>query len=83
MNAQEITKALGGHWHGSYGTAKCPCHDDHEPSLSVRDGVDGEQRLCRIYIEHRIRLYCEIDPEHLAAARGDSFPRPQIYEARS
>ncbi len=42
MNAREITKALGGHWHGSYGTARCPAHDDHEPSLSIRDGVDGE-----------------------------------------
>ncbi len=42
MNAQEITKALGGSWHGSYGTARCPAHDDREPSLSIRDGVDGE-----------------------------------------
>ena len=42
MNAQEITKALGGRWSGSYGTARCPAHDDHQPSLSIRDGVDGE-----------------------------------------
>ncbi len=42
MNAQEISKALGGAWHGSYGTAKCPAHDDREPSLSIRDGADGE-----------------------------------------
>ena len=42
MNAQELTKALSGQWHGTYGTAKCPAHDDREPSLSVRDGVDGE-----------------------------------------
>ncbi len=42
MNAQKITEALDGQWHGSYGTAKCPAHDDREPSLSVRDGVDGE-----------------------------------------
>ncbi len=42
MSARAITKALGGHWHGSYGTARCPAHDDREPSLSIRDGVDGE-----------------------------------------
>ena len=42
MNAQDITKVLGGHWHGSYGTARCPAHDDREPSLSIRDGVDDE-----------------------------------------
>ena len=42
MNAQEIVKALGGRWHGSYGTAGCPAHEDKNPSLSVRDGADGE-----------------------------------------
>ncbi len=42
MTARELVTALGGHWHGSYGTARCPAHDDREPSLSVRDGVDGE-----------------------------------------
>ena len=42
MNAKEIVKTLGGRWHGAYGTARCPAHDDREPSLSVRDGVDGE-----------------------------------------
>ena len=48
MNAQEITKALGGQWHGSYGTAKCPSHDDREPSLSIRDGADGEVAAVRL-----------------------------------
>ena len=42
MNAREIVKTLGGYWHGAYGTARCPAHDDREPSLSIRDGVDGE-----------------------------------------
>ena len=38
--AREITKALGGQWRGSYGTARCPAHDDKNPSLSIteRDG---------------------------------------------
>ncbi len=42
MNAQDVTKALSGTWHGSYGTARCPAHDDREPSLSIRGGLDGE-----------------------------------------
>ena len=42
MNAAELTKALGGTWHGTYGTARCPVHADHAPSLSIRDGVYGE-----------------------------------------
>ncbi len=42
MTAREIVAALDGRWHGSYGTARCPSHDDREPSLSIRDGADGE-----------------------------------------
>ncbi len=40
MTAREITKALRGHWCGSSGTARCPGHDDKNPSLSIteRDG---------------------------------------------
>ncbi len=43
----------------------------------------GEQRLCRTYLEQRIRRYAEIDPKHLAALDVDHFPRPPIYEVRS
>ncbi len=42
MNAQDLTKALGGRWTGASGVARCPAHDDREPSLSIRDGADGE-----------------------------------------
>ncbi len=42
MNARELTTALKGRWNGSSGTARCPAHDDREPSLSIRDGVEGE-----------------------------------------
>ncbi len=43
MTARATTEALpGGHWHGSYGTARCPCHADINPSLSVTDGQDGK-----------------------------------------
>ncbi|MBB2672760.1 UNVERIFIED_ORG: hypothetical protein GGE44_002315 [Rhizobium esperanzae] len=42
MSARDITAALGGFWHGSYGMAKCPAHDDRSPSLSIRDGSDDK-----------------------------------------
>ncbi len=42
----------------------------------------GEQRLCRTYLEQRVRRYVEIDPEHLAALDAEHFPRPPIYEVR-
>ncbi len=40
----------------------------------------GEQRLCRTYLEQRVRHYAEIDPKHLAALGGDRFPRPPLYK---
>ena len=35
-------KSLGGRWRGNTGTARCPAHDDHNPSLSVSEGKDGK-----------------------------------------
>ena len=42
MNAESLTKALGGRWRGSSGTAKCPAHEDKTPSLSVSEGQNGK-----------------------------------------
>ncbi|MEM6549213.1 MAG: toprim domain-containing protein [Pseudomonadota bacterium] len=40
--AREICRALGGRWHGGYGTAFCPAHDNRRtPALSLADGRDG------------------------------------------
>jgi putative DNA primase/helicase len=36
--AEQLTRSLNGRWHGNYGICRCPAHDDHEPSLSIRDG---------------------------------------------
>ena len=44
MRAEAITAALGGRWHGSYGNACCPAHDDSTPSLSISEGKDGKIR---------------------------------------
>jgi len=41
MNAQEIVSALNGRWLGEYGSARCPCHDDRNPSLSVGSNDEG------------------------------------------
>ena len=40
MAARTITQALGGRWHGTYGTARCPAHEDRNPSLKLRDDPD-------------------------------------------
>jgi hypothetical protein len=46
INARTLTRDLGGRWHGSYGTARCPAHDDRNPSLSIRDGNTGPLLTC-------------------------------------
>jgi putative DNA primase/helicase len=33
--AKKLVRALGGQWHGGYGVACCPAHDDTNPSLNV------------------------------------------------
>src|SRR6476646_10542150 len=49
MNAIDIVKALGGHWHGHYGSARCPAHDDHSPSLSVSISAQTGRTLVRCH----------------------------------
>ena len=45
-SARDIVHALGGKWHGRYGIARCPAHDDREPSFSVRQMHDGAALHC-------------------------------------
>ena len=45
MRAKSLTGQFGGRWHGSYGTARCPAHDDRRPSLSLKDGDSGRLLL--------------------------------------
>lgn len=40
-DAQRITAALGGRWTGGNGIARCPAHEDRNPSLSLSDGDNG------------------------------------------
>ncbi len=46
MKARELTNSLGGRWQGSYGTAKCPAHDDRSPSLQLSDGESAVLLTC-------------------------------------
>ena len=45
MHARTIAKALGGRKTGAGWMARCPTHDDHEPSLSITPGEDGKVLL--------------------------------------
>ena len=53
INAQELTTALGGRWHGSYGTARCPAHEDRNPSLQLSDGDTAILFKCHAGCESR------------------------------
>jgi hypothetical protein len=45
MTAETIAKTLGGRKAGSGWIARCPAHDDHNPSLSLSTGKDGKVLL--------------------------------------
>ncbi len=45
MTAEIIAKALGGRKTGRCWMARCPAHDDREPSLSIATGKDGKALL--------------------------------------
>lgn len=42
MNAETMARALGGRRTGSHWMAPCPCHEDRDPSLSIRDADAGK-----------------------------------------
>src|SRR5437764_13477860 len=42
MNAAAIARALGGRKTGSAWMARCPAHEDREPSLSIDDSKSGK-----------------------------------------
>jgi putative DNA primase/helicase len=51
MIAREITIALGGRWNATTnrGSARCPCHDDRSPSLSLSDGDEPGRILVHCF----------------------------------
>ena len=44
MNIETVVRALRAHRSGSCWMARCPAHDDRDPSLSIRE-VDGKVLL--------------------------------------
>jgi hypothetical protein len=47
MNASEIAAALGGKRVGNHFVARCPAHDDHDPSLNIEDKNGKPLVICR------------------------------------
>ncbi len=79
MTAESIAKALGGRKAGGGWTARCPAHDDHTPSLSIRDAEENKVL---------VRCHAGCDQERvIAALRGrglwaENGPRPLLRVPR-
>jgi hypothetical protein len=78
MNAEAIAKALRGRKIGGGWTARCPAHDDRNPSLSIRD-VDGKVLVrCHAGCE-QARVIAALRRRGLWAENG---PRSRSWTAR-
>jgi hypothetical protein len=81
--AEALTARLGGRWYAGerYGACRCPVHDDHDPSLSLRDGDKGVLVKChggcdgRVVIEELKRRGWWGDPP-----RSEPWRKPQRSE---
>ena len=87
--ARDITIALRGRWNAAAnrGSARCPCHDDHLPSLSLSDGDEPGRILVHCFagcdrrdilaaLRERGLLECAHQQEH--AQRGSRRIEPPI-----
>jgi len=87
MNAREITTTLKGKWHGSYGIARCPAHDDRKPSLSISDGQDGKLLVhCHAGCEggdvlNALKARGVLDDQFELSRRRDTLKRPPNQKA--
>ena len=85
VNAQDLTKALGGRWRGGSGEARCPAHEDTTPSLSIRDGDNGRLLTCchagcppaAVWSALQDRGHVERAEDRRPAPRRPRPPRPQ------
>jgi hypothetical protein len=84
MTAKTITEALpGGRWHGSYGLAFCPAHQNSKtPALSLSDGSDGKLLVfCHAGCDGTDVL-AALQARGLLEGRSDWKPNPQEMERR-
>lgn len=86
ITARAIVKALGGAWHGQYGTCPCPAHDDRHPSLSVRESAGRQMSVkCFAGCEHR-DVISALRSKGLWPARDDdgfTYKRSLSLQARA
>ena len=83
MNAYSITAALGGRWHGNYGLAFCPAHENtRTPALSLKDGDDDKLLVCCHAGCAGVDVLAALRARGLLAGRSDWKPDPREIERR-
>jgi len=82
-DARTITSALGGHWHGGYGLAFCPAHENTKtPALSLKDGHDGKLLVyCHTGCDG-VDVLAALRARGLLAGHSDWQPDPREMERR-
>ncbi len=82
-DAYSITTALGGRWHGGYGMALCPAHENiRTPALSVKDGDDGKLLVHCFAGCNGTDVLAALRARGLLAGRSDWKPDPRETERR-
>jgi putative DNA primase/helicase len=79
---ETLTTALGGRWHGSYGEALCPVHDDRSPSLSIRDGERAPLVKCHRGCDRIAIITALRRAGHWADSEADRGPNHTAAERR-
>jgi len=77
MTARIICNALRGRWHGNYGLAFCPAHDNtRTPALSIKDSDDGKLLIfCHAGCDAR-DILAALRAKGLLPGRSDWKPDP-------
>jgi hypothetical protein len=90
MNAASIARALGGRKRGSAWTARCPAHDDRDPSLSISISKEGKTLIhCHAGCsqDHVIEALTELGVWDFGNENQNQHPRPvndqfRTYDAK-
>ncbi|MEY8143102.1 toprim domain-containing protein [Falsihalocynthiibacter sp. CO-5D18] len=84
MDIQRLTEDLGGRWHGSYGLAYCPAHDNtRTPALSLAEGTDNRLLVkCHTGCTFTEVLDALRRRGLIDQGRSDSTPNPLVQAQR-
>ena len=82
-DARTITAALGGRWHGRYGLAFCPVHENKRtPALSITDSSDGKLLVHCFAGCSGVDVLAALRARGLLEGRSDWKPDPREIKRR-